>query len=188
MSIRGAARGIFVLYIAALATLANAELRNNEPRHERIGRLALESIEWDWRTAFPGWDVRFNPGRPGFLGMTHPSKRRIDIWVRQSHGPRSVECTLYHEFTHAFDVTYMTDERRREWLRARGIPESTPWFNDCDACSDARSGSGDFAESVSWTYGPRWRFKSRLGAPPTPMQQELIRKWIAELPKMKAGD
>jgi hypothetical protein len=147
--------------------------------YQEVGRRALEEVKWDWKTILSGWDLQFHPGRPGYLGLTSPELRQVDVWIRPQQSPRLVAATITHELAHVFDVSYLTESQRKTWYAVRGIPQRTPWFS-CSLCSDYAYGQGDFAECVSWTLqGGSDKFRSRLGPKPTLDQQRLIRKWLS---------
>lgn len=153
---------------------------------EIIGSIALQKVNWDWKTALSEWQIKFSRGRIDELGVADLKEKVIEISVRKGQSPDQVALHIPHEICHAFDSKYMTDKLRREWLIARGFSLSTVWF-PCDRCNDYMFGAGDFAESCSWTtQGPGSAFTTKLpqiGPPPNKAQQDLIRRWIIELPK-----
>jgi len=152
--------------------------------YDAIGSRGLALLNWEWQPILPEWKISFEPGRKGFLGMTDPNKKRIWLYIRKSDTPGHIACTLTHEYTHAFDVTFLTDKLRKVWLAIRGISFDVPWLNPCEECSDFAFGSGDFAECVKWTLQrPSHNFKSALGGIPTSKQQELILQWLHDLPQ-----
>src|SRR5688500_7450123 len=101
------------LLVSTLAPPASAD-----EYAEAVGREALEQIDYPIENL--GWTVAFLPGKPGFLGLAIGPKRRIEIYVRSSHGVSDVAHTLAHELGHAVDLTYGSDYRRSEYLRMRG--------------------------------------------------------------------
>jgi hypothetical protein len=147
------------------------------PHYESKGREALASIRWNWKPLLPEWNIKFEEGRAGYLGLCDFEKHTIRIWIRPQHEPKDISRTIVHELAHAFDRKFLTAEMRNEWLAVRGIP-NVHWNPECDGCSDYRYGSGDFAESVSWTLQGPGSFGSKLGAPPNKAQRALIRKWL----------
>lgn len=170
---------IILLLFAEVALSAEGHIPYpSNSRHLVVGLMAMKKVNWDWRPG--GWTIKFYPGRKNYLGMTNEKEREILIWIRPEHSPTEVAASLVHELAHAFDLIYLTPELRKDWLKARGLPPATPWYS-CDECSDYKSGSGDFAESVSWTLqgANGARFRSKLGQPPNEEQQALIKKWIA---------
>jgi len=177
-------------------------LKAEEPACDRVGRQALQRVNWDWKPVLGEWDLRFGPERLGYHGLTEFFLHRITIWIRPADSPEAVAGMIAHELAHAFDRKYLTPARRRQWLAARGLPPDTPWYFPVGQLgSDYLSGAGDFAESVKWTLqGPRAGFKSCLGLQlneqqkkmiargcdgilPNEAQQVLIRQWLEELPR-----
>lgn len=134
---------------------------------EARGAAALATLGYD--PVSLGWTVAFRSGRPGYLGLAHPDRRHIDVFVRRGQSDASVRATLAHEIGHAVDLTYGDDDRRAQWLRLRGIDAAVPWFG-CHACADHATGAGDFAEVFAlWLTGPA-DFRSRLARAPTDQQ------------------
>ena len=150
---------------------------------DKTGSRALLKVNWNWRPSLNEWRIQFNPARRGYLGMTKTKQHKIDIWVRAVHSPEDVAKTIVHELAHAFDYQYLDANSRATWLAVRNLPANTPWWPPCDGCSDYRTGSGDFAECVSFTLQKSGPFRSKLGPPPNKRQQNLIRMWLNELPR-----
>lgn len=137
---------------------------------ERRGEVALARMRFDWRAL--GYQVRFLPGRRGYLGTTYPASKRIDIYVRSCAAQSNdlLAVTVAHELGHAFDTRYGTRERHATWLRLRGIPASTTWYPSPPASQDFSYGCGDFAEVFAmWQVNGRY-FASELAAPPSRQQ------------------
>ena len=90
--------------------------------------------------------VEFRPGRADVLGLAHLPERRVEIFVRScsAQSDSLLRHVIAHEIGHLIDADTMP-ARRTEWLRARGISPSMPWFG-CDSCSDFATPAGDFAE------------------------------------------
>ncbi len=144
------------------------------------GEQALREVKWDWRPP-SDWDTTFEPGREKYLGGTNLDKKIITVWVRPEQSPKQLASTLVHEYAHVFAKLYMTESLRREWLLARGLPLETRWNAEVGE-EDYSLGEGDFAESLVWTV-QGYSYDSSLKVPPNSEQQELIRKWLRELPK-----
>jgi hypothetical protein len=141
--------------------------------YEKLGLLAFQEVCWDWRPL--GWTIEFLPGIENYLGTTDMINHKISIYVRPEHSPGEVAATLVHELSHAFDYIYLNPEIRAQWLEIRKLPGDTPWDPPCEDCTDFEYGTGDFAESVSWTFqGPEAGFMSKLGPPPNRKQQAFI--------------
>jgi hypothetical protein len=172
----------FFVGITTLSSFAQTPFqRTLTLRYRYVSQEALEKVNWDWRPILPEWKIRFHPGRPNLLGLCDSRRRTIDIWIRSSQSTEAVAATLVHELAHGFDVEFLTDEMRREWLAIRRLPPDTPWYPSTLSrnCPDYLFGAGDFAESVSWTLqGPGVKFRSRLGPPPNDEQRSLIWKWL----------
>ncbi len=141
-----------------------------------LGHLAMEEVRWSWRPK--GWSIDFYPATEGFVGVTDEDAKRISVEIRPEYSPQQVAATVVHELAHAFDILHLNDELRAEWLALRKLPRDTPWFA-CNDCSDSKTGAGDFAESVSWTFqGSEAGFVSKLGPPPDQEQQAFICKLL----------
>ena len=130
---------------------------------QAVGRAAMEQI--DYPVEALGWTVAFKAGKPGFLGLAIGPKRRIEIYVRSSHGVSDVAHTLAHELGHAVDLTYGSDYRRSEYLRMRGFSSDAEWFG-CDSCTDYATPAGDFAEVFEYWLLGSGDYRSQLAGPP----------------------
>jgi hypothetical protein len=168
---------IITLFFVGVASSAGGkepwrDSKGNIHTYQEVGSLATEEVRLSWRPE--GWkDIEFAPNKDGYLGMTFVDKKEITVWIRPEHSPSEVAATIVHELGHAFDVTYLNPELRAKWISARKLPKSTPWDLSCNGCSDHIVGSGDFAESVAWTFqGPNMKFDSKLGPPPNKEQQK----------------
>lgn len=169
---------IFLMFFLSLVLLAET----GNDFYQRIGALALEQVRCDWRGLLANWDLVFLPGRPGYLGMTYRLRRRIVIWVRPAEPPSKVAAIIVHELAHRVDMEKLTPEQRTQWYKLRQIPVKAPWYPPAGVKTDIRSGAGDFAECVKWTFqGSAAQFSSQLGPPPTKEQQQTIRQWFAKL-------
>ena len=134
---------------------------------EQRGREALALLHYDWRAV--GYTIDFEPGRPGYLGMTYPNEHRIVVWVRPEHTAERIAFTVAHELGHAVDRTFVTDEERARYREVRGISLTSSWWA-CNACSDYATPAGDFAETfAAWQLGAD-DFRSQVAPPPTPDQ------------------
>ncbi len=161
--------------------LLTSLLAEDSQYYQKVGEQALAEIRWDWRGLLADWSINFLPGKPGYLGMAYSVQRRIDIWVRPEERPAQVAGVIVHELAHRVDWVFFTPEQRAEWYKLRAIPPKTPWYPP-PKTTDFSTGAGDFAECVKWAIqGPGVKFNSRLGAPPTPAQQQIIRQWLAQI-------
>lgn len=113
---------------------------------EGIGAAAEASIDFDIRSALPGWQIRFAGENPDFLGVTLSAERTITIHVRPGHDVETVAAVLMHEVGHAIDLERLDDAQRAEWLDMRSMPRT--WWPG-NGLSDFAVGAGDFAEAVS---------------------------------------
>lgn len=133
-----------------------------------------ELIIGDWESALPGWTVSFERARQGYKGITYPSRRRIEIYVRRDQSITELAHVLAHELGHAIDVTYFTDAERAAFNVLRGRHPGSPWWVRPGG-NDFASGSGDWAECFAWMVtGGRGGFFSRLGPPPDAAQQQVM--------------
>jgi len=150
----------------AAAPRATASASPSGPWYEQVGRQALATIHYP--IASTGFTVRFSAARAGYLGLTDPDTRTINIYVRPSESVAYVARIIAHELGHAVDVAFNTDARRARWEQLRGI-SSRPWFG-CGGCTDFSAPSGDFAEAFAyWLVRPA-DYRSTLAAPPSASQ------------------
>jgi len=141
----------------------------------RIDR-AMALIPLDWQRLLPGWTLEFLGPRSSVQGLTYTTERRIEVFVRSDVSDAQLAHVIAHELGHAIDVTYLSAESRRAVNVARGRAADFPWWV-APGSTDFASGAGDWAECFSYTLvGPQGGFRSQIGEPPTPLQQELIRQ------------
>lgn len=174
----------------------------NQSAWEQVGDQAISMVNWNWKPVLPGWSIQLGSEVPGYRGLASRKLRLIMVWVRPNDSPEMVAGTVVHELAHAFDWEYLTPALREEWIKTRGLPPDTPWYSPSGILqSDFLYGAGDFAEAVAWTLqGPAVGFRSCLGLqldetekrrvvlgcngpPPSEAAQELVRRWLEELPK-----
>ena len=154
--------------VAAVALLlclgtATAPAASAQDYAEAVGQAAMSRI--DYPISELGWTVHFLPGRSGYLGLAIGEDRRIEIYVRSSHGVEDVAHTLAHELGHAVDITYGSGYRRSEYRRMRGLNYDGKWFG-CDGCSDYATPAGDFAEVFEYWLLGGGNFGALLAGPP----------------------
>lgn len=143
-----------------------------------IGRL----VNFDWEAVLPGWQVRFEPGRPGLRGLTSFDARTVTVYVRGDLTAAQQAFDLGHELGHAVDADRLTDPERAAWRQARGISAGTPWSWawDGSAAGDYAMPAGDWAESFAVAVtGTTGEFQSRLAGPPSAAQVGLLRSLVA---------
>ena len=138
---------------------------------QAVGQAALARI--DYPIDKLGWTISFQPGRSGYLGLAIGEKRRIEIYVRSTHGVDHVAHTLAHELGHAVDLTYGMAYRRREYRRLRGMSADAKWFG-CDACSDYATPAGDFAEVFEYWLLGGGDYRSQIAGPPDSVTLEYL--------------
>ena len=131
---------------------------------QKRGSRALASL----RHPTPaGVTVAFKGARSGYLGLTYPARRHVDMFVRScSAEPFSLlRHVMAHEMGHAYDAAHMTAASRASWMALRGIPAGTPWFG-CSYCSDFATPAGDFAEVYAqWQRGASTNRSTIAGDP-----------------------
>ena len=111
-----------------------------------LGDQALALIDLDLEQAFPGWTVEFHGAVDGFRGLTFAHEQRIEVYVQPTDSAEFLASIVAHELGHAFDLTYLDDATRIEWMDARGI--TTQWWVG-DRVADFGAGQGDFAEAFA---------------------------------------
>ena len=137
---------------------------------ERRGQRALATLRDTGQRS--GVTVAFQGAKTGFLGLTYPARRHVDVFVRSCDAESAalLRHVVSHEMGHAYDAAHMTPSLRDAYLAMRGIPASTPWFG-CSYCSDFATPAGDFAETYSqWQRGSH---DSRTMIAPMPSDTQL---------------
>jgi hypothetical protein len=141
-------------------------------------KAALTQIGFDPHEL--NYAISFLPGRPGYRAMTLGKEHRIEVYVRPHDDSQLLAYDIAHELGHVIDLTYNTEESRRQWMKARGIDANTPWFG-CNRCSDYKTPSGDFAETFAFLLLGPGHFAGRIAPPPSARQ---IPELISLLPKI----
>jgi hypothetical protein len=116
-----------------------------------------------------GVSVSFKGARSGYLGLTYPAQRHVDMFVRSCSAESwaLLRHVMAHEMGHAYDAAHMTTASRAAYMAMRGIPAGTPWFG-CAYCTDFATPAGDFAETYSqWQRGTS-DSRSRMAPAPGP--------------------
>jgi hypothetical protein len=157
--------------VCVAVAAAGAPPADAQEHAQAVGEAAVAMLDYPVETL--GWEIRFLPGRTGFLGLAIGPKRRIEIYVRSTQSVTDIAHTLAHEVGHAVDLTYGTGYRHREYLRMRGFDLDTEWFG-CDECSDYATPAGDFAEVFEYWLLGGGDFRSQLGSPPDTQRLEEI--------------
>jgi hypothetical protein len=125
---------------------------------------ALALIGFPWQEL--QYDIVFKAPERGVRAMTFPREHRIEVYARPGDDAQLLAYDIAHELGHAIDATRNTPETRREWMKARGIDPSTPWFGR-SGCTDFNTPAGDFAETFAlFLLGPG-HFDGRIAPPPS---------------------
>ena len=136
-----------------------------------MGEAALARL--DYPVDQIGYRIAFLPARAGYLGMTYPERRLIEIYVRDGSTVDDVARNTAHELGHAFDFTFNTAATRALYKRLRGI-ESGGWLA-CRGCTDLSTPAGDFAETFSyWLMDGDFPSRSDLAGAPDGGQLRLL--------------
>jgi hypothetical protein len=93
--------------------------------------------------------VAFLPARAGYLGMTFPERRLIEMYVREDTTVDDLARNVGHELGHAFDFARNSDATRIVYRQIRGIALDGGWLA-CRGCTDLSTPAGDFAETFSY--------------------------------------
>lgn len=143
---------------------------------DRRGRAALATLRFP--TERLGYAIVFRPYTGGFLGLAESGPRTVTLYVGRQHTEQQLRITLAHEIGHVVDYVTSTSASRQDYLKARGLTASRPWF-PCNNCSDYASPAGDFAEVFAlWLAGPG-DFRSQLAGPPrSPQLADLGRRFF----------
>lgn len=135
---------------------------------------ALDRVSFDWRSAFPEWQVEFRGPRDGLRALTYPAERRIEIFIRPTDTAATLHRVFAHELGHVVDVELNSDTDRARWLDERDIAQDTPWWPSAQA-PDFATGAGDFAEAFAvWETGVSTR--STIGDQPGSRDVDLLRE------------
>ena len=108
----------------------------------------LAQVSFDWRSAFPTWEVEFLGERAGIRGLTYPAEQRIEIFIRSDDTVASLHRVFAHELGHVIDVELNSNRDRDRWIEQRQISATTPWWPSAEA-PDFATGAGDFAEAFA---------------------------------------
>lgn len=111
-----------------------------------VGRAAEALIDFDYRAVLDGWTFEYAGPRDGYRGNTNTVSRTISVYIGEHDTPQMVAEVIAHEVGHAFDIMYLDDDTRIEWMGMRGIGEG--WWPHSGA-SDFHVGAGDYAEAVA---------------------------------------
>ena len=120
---------------------------------QRRGQAALASLRRPSDAS--AFTVEYKGHNDSYLGLATVHERRLEVFVRscEAESASLLRHVVAHELGHLVDGARMTDALRAEYMQARGIPASTPWFG-CNGCSDFATPAGDFAEVYAqWQRG-----------------------------------
>jgi hypothetical protein len=119
----------------------------------RRGQAAMATLKDTGQRS--GVTVAFKGAKSGYLGLTFPERRHVDVYVRSCSAESFtlLRHVMSHEMGHAYDAAHMDAGLRKAYMAMRGIPAGTPWFG-CNYCTDFKTPAGDFAETYSqWQRG-----------------------------------
>jgi hypothetical protein len=143
------------------AQMADVAADRSPGWQERLGQAALAQLDYPWEAL--GYRIEFLPGRAGYLGMTFPERRTIEIYVRPGLAVDEIARNTAHEIGHAFDLSRNTPASRSLYLQLRGIEATGGWLA-CRGCTDLSTPAGDFAETFSfWLMDGAFPSRSQLG-------------------------
>jgi hypothetical protein len=157
---------------AAPRRKAAADVCSGPGWQARRGQLALSTLKDTGQRS--GVTVAFKGAKAGYLGLTFPARRHVDVYVRSCSAESFalLRHVMSHEMGHAYDAAHMTASMRKAYMAMRGIPAGTPWFG-CNYCTDFNTPAGDFAETYSqWQRGSH---DSRTKIAPMPNSAQLAR-------------
>ena len=115
-------------------------------RPDAIGAQAEALINYDFRSALPGWHFSYDEDHANFHGLTFSAEKRIVVYVEGGTTAQIAAEVLMHEVGHAIDIEHMSNDQRVQWIQMRNMP-ATWWPGD--GLNDFSVGAGDFAEAVS---------------------------------------
>lgn len=161
---------------ATAASTASSHLRGCDGTsgwQSRRGAYAMRRITYNWRKT--GYTIHFLAARRGITGMTYPSSQRIEVYVRSCSKMTNAYLaeTIAHEIGHAVDFTLGTDAWQRQWMVARHISLSIPWYG-APYASDFATPAGDFAETFGAWQVPDGPNDSKWGRPSAAQLKLLI--------------
>lgn len=132
---------------------------------QRRGAAALTSLRRPADAAL--FDLSFEPGRAGVIGLATVHERRLQVFVRPCSelSDRLLRHVVAHELGHLVDGARLTDDLRSQWLAVRGLDPATPWYG-CNTCTDFGTPAGDFAEVYAqWQTGASTNRSELSGSP-----------------------
>ncbi|MCW2599131.1 MAG: hypothetical protein JWM02_960 [Frankiales bacterium] len=141
---------------------ATAGVRRTESAVQR-GQRVLASLHYGWQTL--GYRFEFLPSRAGYLGLTIPRQKLVQIYVRGSQSDLVLAHSIAHELGHVLDLTRGSGAKRAQYLSIRTLSQRLTWYG-CSGCTDYQTPAGDWAEVFAyWLAGPG-DFRSQLAAAP----------------------
>ena len=111
-----------------------------------LGAQAEATVDYDFRSALPDWEISYAGDHPDFLGITRSLDKTIVVHIEPDATVQDVAAVLMHEVGHALDLERMNDNDRAEWIELRNMPPT--WWPG-NGLNDFAVGAGDFAEAVS---------------------------------------
>lgn len=166
------------------ATSGTGTSRTSAPAHVRASRPIAETPQQRGARLlavlnYPyeklGYRIEFLAPRSGYLAVTFPDRRLIQVYVRGTDVV--LKHTIAHEIGHALDFERNTASEHQSYLGIRGLPATSRWYG-CSMCSDYATPAGDWAEVFAyWLAGPG-DFRSRMAGPPSRAQLVALQRFF----------
>ncbi|MEM8618172.1 MAG: hypothetical protein AAGF73_00480 [Actinomycetota bacterium] len=119
--------------------------------------ITLARELFDFEAALPEWTIEIAGPMSGTGGTADIETKTIVIHANRNRPLAEYVVTVLHEWGHAVDAEWLTDDDRVAYRELRGIDVDTPWREPGPHSVDnwARQPSEDFAEVMAayWTQG-----------------------------------
>ncbi len=132
--------------------------------------IGLARERFDFETALPEWRIEVAGPMSGTGGSTDIDSKTIVINSNRNRSLEEYVVTVLHEWGHAVDAEWMSDDDRATYRALRGIDPDTEWrlpgAHDIDTWG--LQPSEDFAEVMAayWTGGEHVPRTGELAPPP----------------------